>query len=284
MQEFKGKVAVVTGAASGIGRALAQKCANEGMKLVLADIEAEPLARAAQELKDMGAEVITVPTDVSKAADIEQLAQQSYDSFGAVHLLFNNAGVGGTAGTIWENTTADWEWVLGVNTWSVIHGVRVFVPRMLAQNSEGHIVNTASIAGLISYPGSSTYQVSKHAVVAISEALYYELALKKAKIQVSVLCPAWVNTRIFESDRNRPAELQNEPEQATAPDPDTTKIVEGFRYAVQHGKPPQQIAELVFEAIRGGKFYIITHSKSKKQIESRMEDILQERNPTNSLS
>lgn len=282
MKEFRGKVAVVTGAASGIGRALAERCAREGMKLVLADIEQEPLVRVADELKTGGSEVLAVHTDVSKGEDIENLARQTLDTFGAVHLLFNNAGVGGAAGNVWENTVADWQWGLGVNLWSVIHGIRAFVPIMLKQDSEGHIVNTASIAGLISYPGSGIYKVTKHGVVTISETLHHELALQGAKIKVSVLCPAWVNTRIFESDRNRPTELRNQPGELQVSQ-ENEKITEGFRYAVQHGRAPEKIAEQVFAAIEAEKFYILTHPRAKGQIELRMQDILLERNPTNPL-
>ncbi len=282
MKDFKGKVAVVTGGASGIGRALAERCAKEGMKVVLADIEEGPLAKAEQELKVSGTEVLAVRTDVSKAADIEALAKKTVETFGSVDLLFNNAGVGGASGTVWENTLADWEWVMGVNLWSVIYGVKYFVPLMLAQDTEGHIVNTASIAGLITYPGSGIYKVTKHGVVTLSETLFQELALKNAKIKVSVLCPAWVNTKIFESERNRPADLQNDPLEVEV-SPESQQLAEGFRYAVNHGKPPQEIADIVFNAIQEEKFYILPHQRAKAMIQSRMEDILMERNPGNPI-
>lgn len=281
MKEFKGKVAVVTGAASGIGRALAARCANEGMQVVLADIEQEPLTKFAQELEAAGHQVLAVRTDVSKGAAIEELARQTIAKFGAVHLLFNNAGVGEGSDTIWEHTVADWEWVLGVDLWSVIHGIRVFVPLMLEQDTEAHIVNTASLAGLISYPGSAIYKVSKFGVVTMSETLYHELAARNAKLHVSVLCPAWVNTRIHESARNRPAELQNAQEKEVSPE--HQKIREGFNYAIKHGKSPEMVADLVFEAIRQEKFWILPSPKSKGQIGERMLDILLERNPSNPL-
>src|SRR5215831_13355553 len=188
MKEFKGKVAVVTGAASGIGRALAEGCVREGMKVVLADVEVESLTKTEASMKAAGATVLAVRTDVSQARDIEALAQKTLDAFGAVHLLCNNAGVW-TGASIWESTIADWEWVLGVNLWGVIHGVRFFVPVMLAQDTECHIVNTASIAGLIAYPGAGIYKVTKHGVVTLSETLYYELAERGAKVHVSILCP-----------------------------------------------------------------------------------------------
>ena len=208
MEAFQGKVAVVTGAASGIGRALAERCAQEGMKVVLADIEEPALLQANRELAAQGAETLAVPTDVSQAGDVETLARKAFETYKAVHLLCNNAGVGGGK-TAWESTLADWEWVLGVNLWGVIHGIHFFVPRMLEQQSEGHIVNTASMAGLIYGPGQSSYKVSKHGVVSLSETLYYELALQGASLKVSVLCPGYVNTNVLDSQRNRPARLQN---------------------------------------------------------------------------
>src|SRR5689334_1941764 len=174
MKDFAGKVAVVTGAASGIGRALADRCAQEGMKVVLADVEESALVRAADEFRATGAPILAVRTDVSKAEDVEALARKTVETFGGVHLLFNNAGVGAGT-TAWETSLRDWEWVLGVNLWGVIHGLRSFVPIMLSQGSEGHIVNTASIAGLVLGPGLAAYKVSKHGVISLSETLYGEL-------------------------------------------------------------------------------------------------------------
>ncbi len=208
MKDFQDKVAVVTGAASGIGRALAEKSAQEGMKVVLADVEESALKQAEEELKASGAQVLAVRTDVSQAAEVEVLAQKTFDTYGAVHLLFNNAGV--AAGTtVWESSLADWQWVLGVNLWGVIHGIHFFVPRMLAQDTEGHIVNTASSAGLVSSSGLGIYKVSKHGVVTLSETMALELAARGAKLKASVLCPEWVNTRITDAERNRPQALQN---------------------------------------------------------------------------
>src|ERR1051325_4326893 len=208
MREFTGKVAVVTGAASGIGRGLAEACAREGMKVVLADVDESALSQAERELKDAGALVLSVRTDGSRAVDVEALARRTLDAFGAAHLLFNNAGVGAGT-TVWESTLEDWQWVLGVNLWGVIHGVRTFVPVMLKQADECHIVNTASMAGLTSGPALGVYKVTKHGVVSLSETLCCELAAMKSKIGVSVLCPAGVNTRVMDSERNRPEELQN---------------------------------------------------------------------------
>jgi len=278
MKEFQGKVAVITGAASGIGHALAEKSAQEGMKVVLADIEEQALMRVSQELEAAGASVLAVQTDVSKAGDVEALAQKAFDTYGAVHLLFNNAGVG--AGTIiWESTLADWEWTIGVNLWGVIHGIRAFVPRMIAQDTEGHIVNTASIAGLTSGPGLGIYKVTKYGVVTLSETLYHELALRGAKIKTSVLCPGFVKTRIMDGARNRPARLQNDPAEVKM-GPESVALIQFMLQAVEAGMSPQQVADIAFQAIRDETFYILTHPETKEAIRVRMEDMLQERNPT----
>jgi len=278
MKEFQGKVAVVTGAASGIGRALAERCAQEGMRVVLAGINEQTLMQASQELRDEGASVLAVQTDVSKAGDVEALAQKAFDTYGAVHLLFNNAGVG--AGTIiWESTLADWEWTMDVNLWGVIHGIRAFVPRMIAQDTEGHIVNTASIAGLTSGPGLGIYKVTKYGVVTLSETLYHELALRGAKIKTSVLCPGFVKTRIMDGARNRPARLQNDPAEVKM-GPESVALIQFMLQAVEAGMSPEQVADIAFQAIRDETFYILTHPETKEAIRVRMEDMLQERNPT----
>ena len=207
MKEFKGKVAVITGASSGIGRGIAERCVQEGMKVVLAGINETNLVKAQSELKSAGGTAISVPTDVSKRSDVELLARKTLDAFGAVHLLVNNAGIPGRMST-WEATWNDWEWVIGVNLWGVINGVKVFTPLMLAQNTECHIVNTSSFAGLMAgYPGAP-YAVTKHAVVALSECLYLELEQRNARIKVSVLCPGNVKTNINDFERNRPVALQ----------------------------------------------------------------------------
>jgi NAD(P)-dependent dehydrogenase (short-subunit alcohol dehydrogenase family) len=279
MKDFQDKVAVVTSAASGIGRALAGKSAQEGMKVVLADVEESALKQAEDELKASGAEVLAVRTDVSKAGEVEALAQQAFATYGAVHLLCNNAGVGAGT-TVWESSLADWQWVLGVNLWGVIYGIHYFVPRMLAQDSEGHIVNTASAAGLISSPGTGIYKVSKHGVVTLSETLALELAARGAKLKASVLCPEFVNTRILDAERNRPQALQNAPEEQHM-NPEMVAIVEAVRRVVQAGLAPSQVADMVFGAIRQEKFYIFTHPTTKQLVQLRMEDILQERMPTN---
>ncbi len=207
MEQFRDKVAVITGAGRGIGRAIAARCPQEGMKVVLAGMGRESLARTEADLREQGATVLCVQTDVTKVADIERLAAKTLDAFGAVHLLVNNAGVGAGT-TVWESTLADWEWTLGVNLWGVVYGVKVFTPIMIAQDTACHIVNVSSVAGLLSGPRLGVYKVAKHGVVSLSETLYYELAQRGTQVGVSVLCPGFVNTDIMTGDRNRPAELQ----------------------------------------------------------------------------
>ncbi len=281
MKDFKGKVAVITGAASGIGLGLAERCAQEGMKVVLAGINENTLKKAEKDIKKTGATTLVVKTDVSKAGDVEALAQKTLDAFGAVHLLFNNAGVG-IYSTVWESTLADWQWVLGVDLWGVIHGVHFFVPIMIKQGVECHIVNTAGGAGLVS-PPYNPYAVIKHGVVALSEMLYRELELRGHNIGVSVLCPGFIKTKAMEGERNRPKELKNKPgEGATGiMDPNIKAMLKLYRQVIDNGMPPQQLAEIVFSAIREKKFYIFPNAEfAKPTIQTRMEDILQERNPT----
>ena len=279
MKDFQGKVAVITGGASGLGRAMADRFAREGMSIVLADVEPSALAKAEAEMKTAGARVIGVRTDVSKAAEVESLAQKTLARFGSVDVLANNAGVA-EGGNVWDNTVADWEWVLGVNLWGVIHGVRVFAPIMLKQQTEGHIINTASVAGLISPPGMGIYCVSKHAVVTLSECLHHDLAQKTDKLKCSVLCPAYVPTGIADSGRNRPAAL-SETRHKTAAD---LALDASLKKAVQSGKlSAADVAQKVYEAVRDERFYILTHPKIKPSIQWRMEDILQDRNPTNPM-
>ena len=278
MKELKGKVAVVTGAASGIGRAMAGRFAAEGMKVVLADLEEDALKRTERELKAAGAAVTAKRTDVSRSEDVEALARFTVDTFGAVHVLCNNAGVG-VGGVTWQNTLKDWEWVLGVNLWGVIHGIRAFVPVMLEQGDECHVVNTASGAGLHTRPWLAMYCASKHAVVALSESLYHELALTGSKVKVSVLCPAVVNTRIGESERNRPVDARNE-EAAGVPSQQMQVMEQAFRALLAKGLPAEEVAEHVVEAVREERFYILTHEETKGRVRARMEDILDARNPT----
>ncbi len=272
MEDLHGKVAVITGGASGIGRAVARRAAADGMRVVVADIEEGPLKQAVGELTSEGAEAIGVVTDVSDATAVRSLRDAALDRFGAVHLVHNNAGIG-LGGPIWEVTEEDWRWILGVNLWGVVHGVATFVPLMIEQG-EGHVVNTASIAGLASAAFLGPYNATKHAVVAISETLYKDLQALSAPVGVSVLCPGFVQTRIAESDRNRPA---------WAPDREGGGAAE-LRGAVQEmvdaGIPPETVADRVVDAVRTNTFYILTHPELTVAIETRFEDIVGGRPPT----
>jgi NAD(P)-dependent dehydrogenase (short-subunit alcohol dehydrogenase family) len=276
MRELKGKVAVVTGAASGIGRAMAERFAREGMKVVLADIEEKPLGEARDAIAAGGAEAIAVRTDVARCQEVEQLARRTFDAFGTAHVVCNNAGIG-IGGPAWQLSQADWEWIIGVNLWGVVHGLRAFVPRLVEQG-EGHIVNTASIAGLISAPGMAGYCATKHAVVAISECLHHDLHLVAGgSVKVSVLCPAWVKTRIADSERNRPPALQGRPAKDRSPH---EQMIEAWmRSAVAGGIPAEAVAEKVRSAIVEERFWVLTHPKTKKAVESRMRGILEDRAP-----
>jgi NAD(P)-dependent dehydrogenase (short-subunit alcohol dehydrogenase family) len=276
MKELEGRVAVVTGAASGIGKGMATRFAAAGMKVMLADVEAPALAATTDQLRASGATVASAVCDVSKPESVEALARAAWDAFGAVHVLCNNAGVASTsAGSpTWECSLDEWGWVMGVNVMGVIYGVRSFLPKMIAQGTEGHVVNTASMAGLI--PGSGIYGVSKHAVVALSESLWNELTMRGTKIRVSVLCPGWVNTRIIESERNRPETPR------PAPDPEAPqfammrKIVEGL---IANGLDPNAVGDIVLDAIRRERFYVLTHPTWSNMVKHRMENILEDRSP-----
>jgi NAD(P)-dependent dehydrogenase (short-subunit alcohol dehydrogenase family) len=271
MKIFHDRVAVITGGASGLGRAMAKRFAREGMKLVLADVNAADLARTESELRAAGATVVGVRTDVSKAEDVEALARRTLQAYGAVHLVVNNAGVS-PLGNVWENSVADWQWALGVNLWGVIHGVRVFTPILLSQESEGHIVNTASVAGLISPPGMGIYNVTKHAVVALTETLHHDLARRNAQVKCSVLCPAYVPTGIADSERNRPSELSDAQREQSEED---RARAAGLKKAVASGKlTAADVAQAVFEAVREERFYILTHPKILGAVRARMDDIL----------
>ncbi len=281
MKGFKGKVAVITGAASGIGYGLAEHAAKEGMKVVLADVEEGALAKAEKEIKALGAETLAVITDVSQADDVKNLADKTLDTFGVIHLLFNNAGVAVYKAER-KITLADWEWTLGVNLWGVIYGVHFFVPIMFKQNDECHIVNTASINGLVTGPGGNPYCVSKFGVVGLSETLYHELAQGGHKIGISVLCPGFIRTKILNCDRNRPWELQNKSaEEIDITEPSIQAAVKMNEQQVEEGMSPEEVADIVFGAIRENKFYILPNAESyKPMIRTRMEDILQQRNPS----
>jgi NAD(P)-dependent dehydrogenase (short-subunit alcohol dehydrogenase family) len=280
LKNFANRVAVITGAASGFGREFANTASKLGMKLVLADVQQAPLDQAVAELKAAGATVVAMRCDVSKADDVDALAKLTIDTFGGVNLLFNNAGVG-SGGLLWENTVKDWEWVLGVNLWGVIHGVRAFTPLMLAQakreaDYEGYIVNTASMAGLLSPQLMGAYNVSKHSVVALSETLFHDLASVEKKIACSVLCPAFVPTGISTSHRARPAELLNDSKPT-----ESMKVAQAMTHkAVSSGKlTAADISEKTFDAIRENRFYIITHPKIMATVKRRLEDIEAMQNP-----
>ncbi|MGJ9416414.1 SDR family oxidoreductase [Massilia sp. CMS3.1] len=280
MKNFKGKVAVITGAGSGLGREFADRAAELGMKLVLADVQADALERATDELLAGGAEVLAMVCDVSKGAHVQELADAAIARFHGIHLVFNNAGVG-SGGLIWENSEADWEWVLGVNLWGVIHGVRIFMRAMLEcakrdPDYEGHIVNTASMAGLLNAPAMGVYNVSKHAVVSLSETLYHDLQLVNAPIGASVLCPYFVPTGINQSHRNRPDELKPDvgpTASQLASQAVTTK-------AVQSGKVSAgDVSRITFDAIRDGQFYIYSHPQALGGVQERMDAIVHAKNP-----
>ncbi|MEK0429079.1 MAG: hypothetical protein RL001_1606 [Pseudomonadota bacterium] len=281
MKNFSGRVAVITGAASGFGKEFALLGASLGMKLVLADVQKEALDATANELRASGAEVVAQLCDVRKAEQIEALAQAAMNAFGAVHLVFNNAGVG-AGGLVWESSQADWEWVLGVNLWGVIHGVRVFTPIMLDcakkdPSYEGHIVNTASMAGLLNPPTMGIYNVSKHAVVSLSETLYHDLSLVEAPIGASVLCPYFVQTGISQSHRHRPDDVQPADKPTVSQQISQTVLEK----AVSSGKvTANEVAQRTFDAIRDGTFYIYSHPGSLGNVQRRMEDILAGRNPS----
>ena len=274
--EMTGRVAVINGAGSGFGREFARLGAARGLRMALADINQAALDGTFDELRAVGADVIGVRTDVSKAADVQALADATMAKFGVVHLLFNNAGVA-SGGFVWESTDADWQWVLGANVWSVIHAVRIFTPLMLAHGEPAHIVNTASAAGLISAPNMGIYNVSKHAVVALSETLYQDLQLVRSKVGVSVLCPAFVPTGIAHSHRNRPADLLN----TVPPTASMLAAQDASVKAVESGRiSAPEIAAMTFAAIDAGTFYIVPHAKILDIVQQRMTDIVSGQNPS----
>lgn len=275
MKELNGKVAVITGAGSGFGRELALLCAQEGMRLALADVDVQGLEQTRALLPESTSALLQ-RCDVSQGWQVEQLAQRTVSEFGGAQLLFNNAGVA-LAGPIWTSTEQDWSWALGVNLMGVVHGIRAFVPQMLKQGDACHIVNTASVAGLLSVPGSSIYSVSKHGVVVMSECLHHELQAAQAQIGVSVLCPAFVNTGIADASRNRPGEL-------AASNPEAAAYEERVRQAVRRGKiTAAEVARMTIDAVKAGRFYILTHPSIKPAIEMRLRDILDETMPRNPM-
>ncbi len=281
MKTFKGRTAVITGGGSGFGREFALIAQRLGMNVVLADVQQDALDKTRAELEALDAQVLALKIDVSRADAVQALADATVKRFGVPSLVFNNAGVGGTGGLVWENTARDWEWVLGVNVWGVVHGVRIFTPLMLEAakkdaSFEGHIVNTASMAGLLTAPNMGIYNVSKHAVVALTETLYQDLNLVTGQVSCSVLCPYFVPTGIHKSDRNRPAELAD-----SAPLTASQQIARAqSEKAVTKGKvSATQVAEVVFEAVAANQFYIYSHPHALGNVETRMKAIVEMRNP-----
>jgi NAD(P)-dependent dehydrogenase (short-subunit alcohol dehydrogenase family) len=270
MDDLSGKVAVVTGAASGIGLAMAERFVAEGMRVVMADVEADALQRARTSLLEKGGDVAAFQADVSRPEEVSDLAAFAQGTYGTVQLLCNNAGVG-IGGTVWEHSPDDWQWLLGVNVLGVVNGLREFVPAMLEQGDECHIVNTASAAGLDARPWLGMYSATKYAVVAITEALQAELRMRGANIGVSVLCPALVNTRIAESERNRPGDGAANAEGLA---PDAQAFDQAFRAALAQGIPPAEVADAVLDAIRTGRFYVITQSDTAARVRDRFNKIL----------
>ena len=287
MMDFKGRTAVLTGAASGFGLECARIAAREGMNVVMVDVQADALELSGREVAALAAQhgagrVITRRVDVSKASEMEALADAVQQAFGAPHLVFNNAGVAGTGGLLWEASAKEWDWVLGVNIWGVAHGVRVFTPMMLAAAQadaqwQGHIVNTASMAGLLAPPNMGVYNTSKHAVVALTETLYQDLSLVTDQVHAHVLCPYFVPTGINDSHRNRPADLQDD-----APPTRSQLIAKAMSdKAVGSGKvTAAMVAGKVFDALRSNSFYIFSHPHALGGVQTRLEDVVQGRNPT----
>lgn len=280
MNDFRDKVAVITGAGSGFGREFARLGASLGMRLMLADVQDDALQAIATELRAQNVTLLALPTDVSDGAQVDALAAATMAQFGAVHLLFNNAGVG-TAGLVWESSVHDWAWSLGVNLWGVVHGVRAFTPLMLAAaqaapDYRGHIVNTASMAALLNNPTTGVYNASKHAVLALSETLYHDLSLVTQQVHCSVLCPYFVPTGISHSDRNRPAELSD----AAEPTPSQRIASALIDKAVSAGKvSAAEIAQKTFQAIRDEAFYIFSHPHALGAVQQRIENLVALRNP-----
>ncbi len=283
MNDFKGKTAVITGAASGFGLETSRIAARLGMHIVMADVQADALELSSAEVAGLGAQVLPYRLDVSNPAEVDALAAATQARFGAPHLVFNNAGVGGTGGLVWEASVKDWQWVLGVNVWGVVNGLRAFTPMMLAAAQadpgyQGHIVNTASMAGMLSLPNMGLYNASKHAVVTISETLYQDLALVTDQVHAHVLCPFFVPTAIHLSHRNRPGELSDH---HARPTPSQLIARAMSQKAVTSGKvSAAAVAQMVMDAVAANRFYVFSHPRSLGTVQQRMEDIVQLRNPS----
>jgi len=283
IDSLEGKVAVITGAGSGFGREFARLGQRLGMQLVLADVQTDALAAVAEEMRGAGARVLSAIVDVAKEEQVAQLAEHAYQQFGNVHVLFNNAGVGG-GGLLWESSDRDWQWVMGVNLMGVVHGIRHFLPRMLQANRSGepgHVVNTASMAGWVNPPLMGVYNVSKHAVVSLTESLYHDLRLAQSSIGVTLLCPAFVPTGIAESERNRPGELANR----GGPTASQTLARDSTLKAVSSGKvTAAEVAQMTFDAVRANRFYVFTHPKILPSVRERFEAALDGRMPADPLA
>jgi len=276
VRAFAGRVAVVTGAASGMGRAFARRFAEEGMRVVLADVEREALDRTVAELRAHGHQVTGVPTDVMSRASVQDLARATLDVYGKVHLVCNNAGVEGYLdGAIWEATERDWRWTMGVNFWGVVHGVETFLPILLAQGEEGHVVNTASMTAVVR--ATNMYAITKQAVLAYSETVYGHLRERGARVGISVLCPGIVATQLFLGSRNRPRELRNEQEPPGAAE--GAELRRRMHQRLAAGMPPAEVAEILVRAVREERFYVLTDHEWDERIRRRTEDVLRGRNP-----
>jgi NAD(P)-dependent dehydrogenase (short-subunit alcohol dehydrogenase family) len=276
VRDFSGRVAVVTGAASGMGRAFAERFAREGMRVVLADVERDALERATGELRAAGHDVLGVAVDVTRREDVERLARTALDAFGRVHLVANNAGVEGYLdGPIWEATDLDWGWTAGVNFRGVLNGVRTFLPIMLAQGEEGHMVNTASMTAVVR--ATNMYGITKHAVLALTEVVHAQLLERGARVGISALCPGIIATRLFQGSRNRPAGLRNERPPSGAAEGEELRRRMHERLAA--GMPPSEVAAILVEGIREGRLYILTDHEWDERIRARTDDILHGRNP-----
>jgi len=277
MREFNGRVAVVTGGGSGIGEALAWRFARAGMKIVVADIDAAAAERVRAALERDGYQAMVAVTNVADTESVEQLADRAYAHYGSVHLLCNNAGIvpSGRHRPVWEYPLEDWRWALDVNLMGVVHGIRSFVPRMLAQNTPGHVVNTTSVAGFISGSGSPAYSAAKHAVVRVTEALYAALLERNAPIGVTALCPGLVATRIYESERNRPEQLRP----SGGPAAETAELQQIAANLYANALSPAAVAEQTFEAVCENRLYQFTTTRFDDPIRERAEAILARRNP-----
>ncbi|HUY86372.1 MAG TPA: SDR family NAD(P)-dependent oxidoreductase [Acidimicrobiales bacterium] len=275
MEDLDGKVAVITGAASGIGLAMSKAFAAKNMRLVMADIEANALGDSAEALRSSGTEVLDLTCDVSQAESVDEMAAKCFERFGTAHVVCNNAGVA-SGGASWEQSLEQWEWIVGVNLWGVINGVRAFVPKLIEQG-EGHVVNTASMAGLVPLPMSAPYTATKHAVVGISESMFFEFKLTGTSVGISVLCPGWVNTNIGEAERNWPSRLGPSP--MSAGDPASESAHQLMKSILSQGMDPTAVAALVVEAVQSDKFWILTHPEMGKAVTDRFAHATQGTNP-----